>query len=205
MSHLDNFFNLRTDKQEHIINAALTVFGQNGYKKTSTADIAQEAGIAKGMVFYYFGSKKNLYLYLVELCGKEWVEEMERHFDTSITDFFDKIKMMTDIKIALMKRHPASVSFFTKVFYETDKEVLAELERFKADGAHIRMRWVFDDTDVSRFKDDVDPELLTRFLTWAGEGFANSLSADDAIDKIDAFVEEFYECLDMMKAHFYKT
>ena len=88
---MENFFKLRADKQEHIINAALSVFGRNGYKKGSIADIAEEAGIAKGMVSYYFGSKKNLYLYLAELCGTTLLDEMEKRFDKTVTDFFDKM------------------------------------------------------------------------------------------------------------------
>lgn len=46
------------------------------------------------------------------------IEEMEKGFDKSVTDFFDKIKMITDIKIAVMKRQPgiaailAAVGFF---------------------------------------------------------------------------------------------
>jgi len=201
---LENFYNLRAEKQQHIINAALNVFARNGYKKTSTADIAEEAGIAKGMVFYYFGSKKNLYLYLVELCGNDLLEEIKAHFDENVTDFFDKLKMMTDIKIAVIKRHSAAISFFTSMYQETDKEVKGEIDEFIAGGAEIRAGLIFSGTDLSKFKDDVDPELLTKFLTWAGEGFANNMPVHDPAGKIDEFVAEFYKCLDIMKKYFYK-
>lgn len=66
------------------------------------ADIAEEAGISKGMVTYYFGSKKNLYLYLAELCGKIFVDAIENYFDRGVTDFFDKIRMGTEIKMAAL-------------------------------------------------------------------------------------------------------
>lgn len=201
---MENFFSLRAEKQEHIINAALTVFGRNGYKKASTADIAEEAGIAKGMVFYYFGSKKNLYLYLAELCQKTVVEEMENRFDNSVTDFFDKIIMITDVKIAMMKRHSAIISFLTSMYYETDEEVRDEAKKLIADGSNVRGRWVLDGTDVSKFKDDVDPKLLEKFLIWTGEGIANNLPIGENNDKLDVFIKEFYECLDLMRKYFYK-
>ena len=110
---LEKFFKLRAEKQEHIINAALTVFGRNGYKKASIADIAGEAGIAKGMVTYYFGSKKNLYLYLSQLCGRLLIQEVGGGIKQDVSDFFDRIKTAADIKIGLMKKHPAIISFLT--------------------------------------------------------------------------------------------
>jgi len=202
---LESFFNLRAEKQEHIINAALIVFARNGYKKASIADIAEEAGIAKGMVIYYFGSKKNLYLYLAELCGKIMVEEMEKGFDKSVTDFFDKLKMITDIKIAVIKRHPAVISFLTSLYYETHMDVREEVKQFIANGVNIRGKWIFDGMDITKFKDDVDPKLLERFLVWTGEGMADNIPMDRMVDQIDECVKDYYDCLDLMKRHFYKS
>lgn len=202
---MESFFNLRAEKQEHIINAALIVFARNGYKKASIADIAEEAGIAKGMVIYYFGSKKNLYLYLAELCGKIMVEEMEKGFDKSVTDFFDKLKMITDIKIAVIKRHPAVISFLTSLYYETHMDVREEVKQFIANGVNIRGKWIFDGMDITKFKDDVDPKLLERFLVWTGEGMADNIPMDRMVDQIDECVKDYYDCLDLMKRHFYKS
>jgi len=56
------------EKQNLIIDAALKTFAMHGYKKTSISDIASTAGISKAMVFHYFGTKKELYLYLVNTC-----------------------------------------------------------------------------------------------------------------------------------------
>lgn len=201
---MEKFFSLRAEKQEHIIDAALTVFGKNGYKKASIADIAEQAGIAKGMVMYYFGSKRNLYLYLTKLCKKAIIEEMEKGFDDSVTDFFDRIKMVTETKMAVMKRHSALLSFVTSIYYETDQEVKDDVKKFMEDSVSIREKWVFNKTDTTRFKDDIDPRLIERFLVWAGEGFANSMLFNGDIDQLDEFTEEFYQCLDVMKKYFYK-
>ena len=201
---MDNFFNLRAEKQEHIINAALTVFGRNGYKKTSVADIAGEAGIAKGMVIYYFGSKKNLYLYLAGRCNKILMDEIEAGVDRSVSDFFDRIKMATEIKIAMMRRHPAILSFIASMYYETDKEVADDLRKFMDEGFGYREKVLMDGTDVSKFKDGVNPKLLDRFFVWASEGMANDLLINKSIDRVDSFVKEFYELLDLMQKYLYK-
>ena len=200
---MDKFFNLRAEKQEHIINAALVVFGRNGYKKASVADIAGEAGIAKGMVIYYFGSKKNLYLYLAERCNTILIDEIEKGVDRNIVDFFDRIKTATDIKISMMKKHPAILSFLTSVFYETDKEVADELKLFMDAGMKYREKLLVDGTDVAKFKDGVNPKLLDKFFVWASEGMANDLLINKDMDRIDEFINDFYELLDLMKMYLY--
>jgi len=201
---LENFFSLRAERQEHIINAALTVFGRNGYKKASVADIAGEAGIAKGMVMYYFGSKKSLYLYLVERCNRILIDEIEKGVDKHITDFFDRIKMATDIKVSMMKRHPAILSFLASVYYETDAEVAEELKGFMDAGMKYRERMLTDGTDTSKFKEGVNPKLLDKFFVWASEGMANDLLINKSVDRVDSFIEEFYELLELMRKYFYR-
>lgn len=49
------------DKREKIILAALELFADNGYRKTSVAGICKKAGVNIASVNYYFQSKANLY------------------------------------------------------------------------------------------------------------------------------------------------
>jgi len=201
---MEQFFSLRAEKQEHIINAALAVFGRNGYKKASVAAIAGQAGIAKGMVIYYFGSKKNLYLYLAEISGKYMAEAMEKNLDPSITDFFDNMKMMTGIKIALIKNHPAIFSFLASTYMENDPEVKDEIQAQMTKNLALRKRWVFSDVDVSKFRDDIDTKLIDKLLVWAAEGFVNSLRHGLGIIEIENFTNDLFACLDLMKKYFYR-
>src|SRR5690625_358370 len=68
-NYLEKFLNLTKEKQNSIIDSALKIFAKHGYRKTSISDIAKSAGISKAMVFHYFGTKKDLYLYLVNTCA----------------------------------------------------------------------------------------------------------------------------------------
>ena len=49
------------EKREQIIRAAMKNFSKNGYRKTVMDEIVADAGVSKGLVFCYFGSKKALY------------------------------------------------------------------------------------------------------------------------------------------------
>jgi AcrR family transcriptional regulator len=52
------------NKKESIFNAALKLFVENGFHGTSTAKIAQEAGVGTGTVFTYFRTKDDLIISL---------------------------------------------------------------------------------------------------------------------------------------------
>jgi AcrR family transcriptional regulator len=48
------------DRREQIIDAALLVFSQKGFERTTNKDIAQAAGITAGLIYHYFESKEEL-------------------------------------------------------------------------------------------------------------------------------------------------
>ncbi len=51
---------MHTDTREKILQAALTVLSRDGYENASIKEIAEEAGVAQGLVHYYFKSKQQL-------------------------------------------------------------------------------------------------------------------------------------------------
>jgi AcrR family transcriptional regulator len=200
---LDKFSNLPKEKQNTIIDAALKTFGTNGYKKASISDIAAAAGISKAMVFHYFGTKKALYLYLVNLCGTIMINEVNEKFDNSVTDFFDRIKMSSNIEISAMKRHAAIPSFLTSAYFENDEEVKEDLKAIFAGSEDFRNKIAFDGMDTSRFKEGVDLRLLMKMLLWMADGYTKEISNKTEIN-FDTMLEEFNDCLDMLKNNFYR-
>ncbi|MBI6871249.1 TetR/AcrR family transcriptional regulator [Clostridium aciditolerans] len=200
---MEKFFNLPTDKQKTIIDAALKCFGTNGYKKTSVSDIASAAGISKAMVFHYFGTKKALYFYLIELCGNIVMKEVDEKFDYTVTDFFERIKLSSNIEISIMKKHPGMPSFLTSVYFESDEEVKEDIKAILAKGEGFRNRIAFDGMDYSRFKEGVDPKLVMKMLLWLTDGYMNQISNKIEVD-YETFFKEFEECINLLRNNFYK-
>lgn len=60
-------------KRSSIFDAAMAVFSEKGFEKATVDEIAERAGIAKGTIYYNYGSKKNLFLSLIE----EGIERLE--------------------------------------------------------------------------------------------------------------------------------
>jgi AcrR family transcriptional regulator len=73
------------DKRRQILDAAIRVFARQGFHATRVADIADEAGVAYGLVYHYFRSKDEV---LNELFVERWslllsaIEETDRTGET---------------------------------------------------------------------------------------------------------------------------
>jgi TetR/AcrR family transcriptional regulator, fatty acid metabolism regulator protein len=57
------------DKRRQILDAAIRVFARQGFHATRVSDIADEAGVAYGLVYHYFRSKDEV---LNELFAERW-------------------------------------------------------------------------------------------------------------------------------------
>ena len=82
------FFDVKKEKQDAIINAALMVFAENGYRKASTDVIVKEAGISKGLLFHYFISKSGVYEFIYDYSVKYMMLELTNAVNKKETDFF---------------------------------------------------------------------------------------------------------------------
>ena len=49
------------ERKQEIFDAALKLFGEKGYEKTTIADIAKAIGVAQGLCYRYFPSKEVLF------------------------------------------------------------------------------------------------------------------------------------------------
>jgi AcrR family transcriptional regulator len=59
------------DTRTRILDAAFTVLSRQGYENTSIKDIAEEAGVAQGLIHYHYKSKQQLVLSVLEfVCTK---------------------------------------------------------------------------------------------------------------------------------------
>ena len=78
--------------RNQIINAALKLFGEVGYKRATTRMIAAEGGVNEVTIFRHFGSKKKLLL----ACAEEFIESgFAANFEQQLTgNYAQDIAMM---------------------------------------------------------------------------------------------------------------
>lgn len=64
----------RVIKENQIIAAAEKVFARSGFRHAKMEDVAQEVGVSKGTVYFYFKSKENLYMALTYTAYKSFID-----------------------------------------------------------------------------------------------------------------------------------
>jgi len=70
------------ERKQQIFEAAVACFGRQGYHLTKMDDIAAEAGLSKGSLYWYFDSKKALFIALF----REIMGQFEQVWEAVITD-----------------------------------------------------------------------------------------------------------------------
>ena len=68
--------------QEIILNAAYILLSERGYSSVSTREIAATAGVALSQLNYYYKTKENLFLSVINEVIKKIVEELKEVFST---------------------------------------------------------------------------------------------------------------------------
>ena len=68
--------------------------------------------------------------------------EIGHHFDNSVTDFFDRMNMSSDIEFSVMKQHAAISAFLASMYFENDEEVKADIKNIIDGGEDFRNRIV---------------------------------------------------------------
>jgi AcrR family transcriptional regulator len=65
-------------QSQEILDAALRCLGRDGYASTSLARVAEEAGVSKRMVLYYFDSRETLFVQLTKSIGDKLIAQLEQ-------------------------------------------------------------------------------------------------------------------------------
>lgn len=84
-----------------IFDSAIKVFSNNGYEGATMDEIASNAGVAKGTLYYYFKSKEEIFKYIItEGMGviREQLEEEAQKFQDSLS----KIKALCRVQLNLV-------------------------------------------------------------------------------------------------------
>ncbi|MCR5320126.1 MAG: TetR/AcrR family transcriptional regulator [Lachnospiraceae bacterium] len=118
----DKFFDLKKGKQDAMINAALKVFAQYGYRFASTDEMVKEAHISKGLLFHYFGSKLGLYTFVYDYAVRYVSMEISSVIAPSDHDFFELCRKYEAAKLSICRTYPYMFLFLHKAQDEDIEE-----------------------------------------------------------------------------------
>jgi len=99
-------------RRAQIVRAAAAVLGRQGYGETSLKDVAREAGVAPGLLHYYFESKQELLLEVVVALEREMIHDWQAAVE-DIDDPLERIVAALDHAAARCSEQP---EFFRLLF-----------------------------------------------------------------------------------------
>lgn len=198
----EKFWNLIKEKQDRMINAALKVFAQNGYRRASTDEIVKEAGISKGLLFHYFASKQGIYLFVCEYSARYTAMEVSRASANGEEDLFEVQKQMELAKARVMKQYPYMQLFLNQAYIEDEKEIAKKSKDYLFYLKNV-LKEIYDKADLSLFKPDIDTTMIMHMMQLALEGLLREYCRKENRQP-DALYEEAAAYLDTLKNNLYK-
>ena len=138
---------LKTDTRKRILNVSKKLFLKNGFRGTTTRDIASGAGVNLSNLYHYFASKDELFCQLLKpatdkletmlkvrhsIIGEDiFSMQEERYVDQALEEHIDTIRRYRNLlKMLLFKSHGSSLENYKE--YYVDKATHMVLDWLKA-------------------------------------------------------------------------
>ncbi len=93
------------EKRKQILEAAKDAFSRNGFHRTDVGEIADMAGLGKGTVYRYFGSKRGLFSSLVDWGLSLLREEISQKIKQAKKDPAEALKAAIKAYISFFERN----------------------------------------------------------------------------------------------------
>lgn len=185
--------NLDSEKRDRIINSAIEEFSLYPYDKASTNNIVKNAGISKGLLFHYFGSKNDLYEKLIGFVIYKLNTEITNNIDWDETDIFERIKQLVLCKIKLGDIYPNLFEFLIKVLssksYSKLDDAIKLYEMYGIDVQGLLTKVYQYNIDYSLFKDPKMIAINMDIVRWTVEKYTE----EKILKPVDKFSMKDYQ------------
>jgi AcrR family transcriptional regulator len=101
------------EKRKLILSAAVRVFARDGYHTSRVGDIAEEAGVAHGLLYHYFSSKEEV---LATVFRENWADLLRRFRQVEESDegADEKLRGIAKILLRTWRNDPALVTVMVR-------------------------------------------------------------------------------------------
>jgi AcrR family transcriptional regulator len=190
----EKFFDLNREKQDRMINAALRIFAENGYRHASTDIIVKEAGISKGLLFHYFTSKMGLFSFLFDYSIRYMLFEYDRLISAKDTDYFTIRREMERAKLNVLRSYPYMNEFIEKSLQENQIDVIETIELSKNNYLETLDRYNKQGSR-SALRGDISSTQLDNMIRYTVDGLtkdqiqSNSFQPDMLFEQICSYLD----------------
>jgi TetR/AcrR family fatty acid metabolism transcriptional regulator len=146
------------DKRRLILDAAVRVFANKGYHASRVGDIAEEAGVAHGLLYHYFRSKEEL---LETISRETWrdVHEAVRSVEESDESARERLAGIAKILLRAWRRDPNLVRVLVREVTRSS-QLQKPIDELEAAFTGLE-RIVKRGQQGGEFRTDVDPRMVS--------------------------------------------
>lgn len=192
-------------KRMKIINSAMEEFSNNTYEKASTNRIVEKAGISKGSLFNYFGSKEKLYKDLEIFSIKEMADAIVEKLNWEEPDILNRIKEIVKIKLEVCRKYPYLIEFSKRISANKSIEELKNI--YEEYMPNMYEKIYYKNIDFSLFKEDIEIKEVMNILIWTfekmGENYLKTIKTEEKID-LDEISDEVDRYIKVLRVGFYR-
>jgi AcrR family transcriptional regulator len=179
---------LDSDKAKRIVQAMRTSVGRRGAAASTFDHVAQEAGVSRGLLHYYFGTKERL---LVEVVRHDSDVRM-RHLEQSLAEA-DSVDAIVEALVTQLREYveedPATHALIHELFSvsrrnDEVREELAQLYR-RVRGQVAEILRAKERAGVVKLRGDADS--VASLLFALGDGLELQLVSDPDWDSTETF------------------
>ncbi|HLF67749.1 MAG TPA: TetR/AcrR family transcriptional regulator [Gaiellaceae bacterium] len=149
------------EKRKRILEAAIRVFADHGYHGSRVGDIAEDAGVAHGLLYHYFASKDDV---LRTIFVENWGALIERFRAVEAADepAPEKLEGIAKILLRTWRNDPALVTVMVREVARSQhiQDQVAEVGEAFA----IMQRVIQQGQREGSFRRDLDPRLASWIL-----------------------------------------
>ncbi len=179
---------IKEEKTELILNAAVKTFSEKGYGSTKISDIAKEAGISHGLIYQYFTSKEEIFKILIQRSLDITKSTAEQNLSINGTPL-EKIEAHVEMYLNFLKeqREKNEKPYYFMIMYQAInfEGVSEEIKKIVNDNPNPLYNLIRPLIVEGQQKDEIiegDPGMLTEFLMqiMLGLGISNNTTKYNA-------------------------
>lgn len=164
---------LDIEKRDRIISAAMAEFSK-GYHRASTDAITQNAGISKGLLFHYFGSKQELFFFLLQYALAFLQPEYDR-MNTRSADLFEGLLSISLAMARLTMNFPQICAFVTPAFASA-REAFPHVFASYQSPVEAYLEKLIAGANREELRADVDADMALQMISWTVLGLQEKLA-----------------------------
>ena len=205
---MSEFLQYDDARKNRILEAALVEFANKGYRKASTNSIVKDAKVSKGLLFHYYISKKELYIFLYRVALETIANELYEGVNFADRDVLNRLSSSTVQKINSYGKHPLFVKLFENNLTVEDEEILKRTQAHAKEVADESYQKLFSNIDYYYFSDRININHALEVVKWTIDRISNNWLANNDFKLVDvsfdSLVDEIEVYLDLFRSAFYK-